>query len=325
MLNPTGLWQALEEIPGLSAVREEWRRWLGEGHSWVEQRLLRPTGELAAVYPSRHGEPYQVIDHGGGRYRAVHPDGEPPLDLSKTDITILRLDMVKLARVLCEAFGFKAEVLDQTAAIGRYLIATWSATPRTTCPVWFCAQADRAQLHDSLRRLTAEADGPFVVFTPQAIGDAALTRTLTDRSACHLPLSEAVETVASGALAVSPAGARILEEFQGSVQALEATTAGDGRDRAVSSTPADDRYEWARQIDLVRATNQVLGEGMLNKGVLSRACADGHVKTNGKSGRSARVSVRSFLAWVSHQNQLGADEATQIRNAVIGEISSRNS
>lgn len=94
---------------------------------------------------------------------------------------------------------------------------------------------------------------------------------------------------------------------------------------AESSLPSDDRYDWARQIDLVRATNQVLGEGMLNKGVLSRACADGQVETNGKTGRGARVRVRSFLTWVSRQNQLGAEETNQIRNAVIGEISSRNS
>ncbi len=98
-----------------------------------------------------------------------------------------------------------------------------------------------------------------------------------------------------------------------------------GRPQVGASKPLDDRYAWARQIDLVRATNQVLGEGMLNKGVLSRACADGHVETNGATGRGARVRVRSFLTWVSRQNQLGADETNQIRNAVIGEISSRRS
>lgn len=96
------------------------------------------------------------------------------------------------------------------------------------------------------------------------------------------------------------------------------------RCRPIEPAP-DDRYEWARQIELVRATNQVLGERTLHKGVLSRACADGQVETNGKTGRSAKVRVRSFLTWVSRQHQLGAEEATQIRNAVIGEISSRNS
>jgi hypothetical protein len=108
-------------------------------------------------------------------------------------------------------------------------------------------------------------------------------------------------------------------------RAPEATTARDAQGRATSSSPSDDRFQWARQIDLVRATNQVLGDGMLNKGVLSRACADGHVETNGKPGRGARVRVRSFLTWVSRQNQLGAEETNQIRNAVIGEISARNS
>lgn len=114
------------------------------------------------------------------------------------------------------------------------------------------------------------------------------------------------------------------ENHQASAPPAAADSAKDGQNRAASPASSDDRYGWARQIDLVRATNQVLGEGMLNKGVLSRACADGQVETNGRTGRGARVRVRSFLTWVSRQHELGAEEATQIRNAVIGEISSRH-
>lgn len=121
------------------------------------------------------------------------------------------------------------------------------------------------------------------------------------------------------------AGTTAPQEHRGPTLALEATPAKDGQNQATSSASSDDRYEWARQIDLVRATNQVLGEGMLNKGVLSRACADGQVETNGTTGRGARVRLRSFLVWISRQNQLGAEETNQIRNAVIGEISARNS
>lgn len=86
-----------------------------------------------------------------------------------------------------------------------------------------------------------------------------------------------------------------------------------------------DRYDWARQIELVRATNQVHGEGSLNKGVLSRACSDGHLTTNGAKGRAALVQVRSFLAWVTRRFEIGKDEEVQVRNAIIGEINSRNS
>ncbi len=221
MRNPERLWRALEAIPGLAAVPAEWRRWLGDELAWVEQHLLRPTGELATVYPSSYGEPYQIIDHGSGRYKAVHPDGEPPIDLANSDITILRLDVVKLAGLLCAAFGFKAEPFTQAQATGRYRIGTWPATPRTICPVWFCVQPDRSQLHASLRHLAAEADGPLVVLTLSAIADAALARTLTNRIACYLPLSEAVENVDGGSLAVSPVGTRILEAFQRSVRTSE--------------------------------------------------------------------------------------------------------
>lgn len=92
-----------------------------------------------------------------------------------------------------------------------------------------------------------------------------------------------------------------------------------------AAAPAsEDPYEWARQVDLVRATNQVLGEDFLHKGVLSRECAKGHLVTNGKSGRAARVSCDSFLTWLGRKHGVGVEELTQLRNAIIGEIRARN-
>lgn len=125
--------------------------------------------------------------------------------------------------------------------------------------------------------------------------------------------------------ATPPASTTVAQEHEGPSPALATVPARDGQKQVTAAASSDDRYEWARQVDLVRATNQVLGDGMLNKGVLSRACANGQVETNGKTGRGARVRVRNFLAWVSRQNELGADETTQIRNAVIGEIVARHS
>jgi len=86
-----------------------------------------------------------------------------------------------------------------------------------------------------------------------------------------------------------------------------------------------DRYQWARQSELWRATNQVLGEAVLDKGVISRACNAGGIDTNGRSGRGCMVRVSSFITWMIKRNELGRDEASQIRNAIIGEISTRNS
>jgi len=97
---------------------------------------------------------------------------------------------------------------------------------------------------------------------------------------------------------------------------------------AVAPIPAKDskyEYEWARQVELVRSTNQVLGQDELCKGVLSRACRDCLIETNGKSGQGSRVRVGSFLPWVARKFSLTKEEQTQVRNAIIGEISERNS
>jgi len=91
---------------------------------------------------------------------------------------------------------------------------------------------------------------------------------------------------------------------------------------AVPST--DDRYAWARQAELVNAVNHVLGQGMLHKGVLSRACQSKQIETNGLPGRASRVSVPHFMAWAAEQFSIGSDEQIQLRNAIIGEINMRN-
>jgi len=87
--------------------------------------------------------------------------------------------------------------------------------------------------------------------------------------------------------------------------------------------PDVDRYACARQAELVRATNQVLGAGYLNPGVLSRACKSGEIATNGKTGRGSMVDVRSYIVWLGRKRQIPKNELDQVRNAVIGEISER--
>lgn len=84
----------------------------------------------------------------------------------------------------------------------------------------------------------------------------------------------------------------------------------------------DPRYAWARQAELVRATNQTLSEGSLNPGVLSRACKAREIATNGRTGRAGMVEVDSFLAWLKKRD-IPQNEVNQVRNAIIGEIGER--
>ncbi|MBN2583218.1 MAG: hypothetical protein JXL80_09120 [Planctomycetes bacterium] len=83
---------------------------------------------------------------------------------------------------------------------------------------------------------------------------------------------------------------------------------------------AESRFDRAQQAQLVRATNHVLGQATLNKGSLSAAIRDGHIKYNGRSGRACRVEVRSFLAWIERKENLPREEVVQVRIAIMAEI-----
>jgi len=127
------------------------------------------------------------------------------------------------------------------------------------------------------------------------------------------PMSALVETGSNVALLHSPPS-----QCQTAVM-LQAQPVG-----TPTRAPSEDRYAWARQIELVRATNQVLGQDSgLNAGVLSRACRNGEIATNQKSGRASMVDTKSFIAWLGKSRELAKDELDQVRNAVIGEISNR--
>ena len=89
------------------------------------------------------------------------------------------------------------------------------------------------------------------------------------------------------------------------------------------TTPMVDPYAWARQAELIKAVNKVIGEGELNPGVLSRACKAGEMTTNQQTGRGAMVAVKSFIAWLGKKRELPKEELDQVRNAIIGEISAR--
>jgi len=95
-------------------------------------------------------------------------------------------------------------------------------------------------------------------------------------------------------------------------------------DTSGPGTSDDDRYTWARQAELIKATNQVLGAGYLNPGVLSKACKSGEIATNGKASRGSMVNVKSYIVWLGAKRKIPKHELNQVRNAVIGEISERN-
>lgn len=97
----------------------------------------------------------------------------------------------------------------------------------------------------------------------------------------------------------------------------------DGLSLASRTAQLQELMRWAHPIELVRATDAVLGAGELNPGVLSKACSKGEIETNGKKGRGSLVCVKSYLTWLGKQRNLEWQEHVQVRNAIIGEIIDR--
>lgn len=89
-------------------------------------------------------------------------------------------------------------------------------------------------------------------------------------------------------------------------------------------SPPNKDFDWARQTELYRATQRVLGEDEApNKGTISRAIQDGRIETNGKSGQACRAKVDSYKAWITRFKKLPHNEVNQIIDAVMSEIRDR--
>jgi hypothetical protein len=83
-------------------------------------------------------------------------------------------------------------------------------------------------------------------------------------------------------------------------------------------------FDWAKQVELCRAVERVLGEGESpDRGTISKAVRAGQLESNGQSGRACRVKVDSFKAWITKAKELANDEVLQIMDAVMNEIRSR--
>lgn len=86
-----------------------------------------------------------------------------------------------------------------------------------------------------------------------------------------------------------------------------------------------DCFNWATKTELLKATRRVLGKDVSPVlGTISKNVSNGHIESNGKSGRNnCLVSISSYLAWLSKQKKIPQDEVRQVEDAIINEIRNR--
>ena len=106
----SSLWQYLEDLHGLSAVRAAWERGFGAHFEASRGAFLTRTEEEARAYPSPHlcRCTLRVVPDAEGKFTGVSDCGSigcRDVKLTRTDVLLWELNWRKLGTAIAEAFG----------------------------------------------------------------------------------------------------------------------------------------------------------------------------------------------------------------------------
>jgi hypothetical protein len=198
MRAPLRLWQALERIPGLAAVTQEWRSLLGDEYELVEA-FLRPNGKLATGYPCPEPEGcgcvHAVVEHAPDDIVAVcrcTPRRCEAIPLRRQDIVVYELNRSALGASIASALQItqdeKASVdgLPMTSQIG-----TYSPYAGFRFPVYLTIQMEPDEFERVVDGLLCRNDKPFILLIPtRDLCPPALGRRIEARNSALIVLSE---------------------------------------------------------------------------------------------------------------------------------------
>ena len=167
------------------------------------------------------GCPRHVVDHGDGRFVAVcddHPKRCDRLELTKKDIAVHEIDVLKLCVAAAVAFGIDP-VGDEVTGFQQ----TWHVgddIPRAgyRFPIFLTIQTDRASLRDVAARLCAATGPAFLLLVPTLqLTDMAMTDLLGRQQARVVALADLFDKDGSGKLASNDAARAVLTQFRDTV------------------------------------------------------------------------------------------------------------
>ena len=166
MSNLNQFWQAIELLPTLAAVEEEWRSLLGVHFSLAES-FLRPKPNLAESYPNSPGRlALEVIQHGDDDYVGVCPETGSAFPLRKQQLIVYEVNRVELAQRIAQAFELTLprswEDWEQRTQFVGWTKTTIEGSLR--CFLGYPLESNDVQIIAS--RLIAEHEIPFVLFVP---------------------------------------------------------------------------------------------------------------------------------------------------------------
>ncbi len=243
--SPRGFWQALEIVPGLSAVAAEWQMRIGEGYEPAKP-FLRPSGKLASSHPCTEQRPcecaHEVVEHGLDDIVAVCRCGRgcTTFPLNRSEIAVYELDRTAFDQTLAGVFNLMEEPdpttgLHQTTRIGVY-----SPYAGFRFPVYLTIQLELDDFHHVVSSLVSRTDEPFILIAPtHDLCTAPTERMLASRKSAFVPLEENIE------LAVRPRFRllRPLDDILSSFQAANLPAPENDGSLVFFPTPPDSTWE----------------------------------------------------------------------------------
>ena len=239
--SPRGFWQALETVPGLSAVAAEWQMRIGEGYEPAKP-FLRPSGKLVSSHPCTERRPcecaHEVVEHGLDDIVAVCRCGRgcTTFPLNRSEIAVYELDRTAFDQAVAGAFNLMGEPhtengLHQTTRIGVY-----SPYAGFRFPVYLTIQLEPDDFHHVVSGLVSRPHKPFVLLAPTRNHCAGRTEELlTDRKSAFVSLEENIELAGYPRLCLL----RPFDDILSSFQAANLPAPDGGGAMAFFPTPPD--------------------------------------------------------------------------------------
>jgi hypothetical protein len=226
------LWQALEDLPGLAAVKAEWKSLLGDELAFTEQ-FLRPRQQLAGSFPRLEptgpGMPYRVVDHGDGSFVGVCDESGESIPLRKADLIVHEFDRCRFASSLAAILGFEPGIAPMSRNTGMNSVGSFVSASGTRFHGFLTVPHDSNDLKEAAAELVAYKQSPFTLFAPtRRFQTPAVDTIVRANASVFSALADIVTISGTEKLQVAPDIIGLLTE---------------GRVTTVSDEPLSDRAE----------------------------------------------------------------------------------
>lgn len=165
------LWKAIEDIPGLLAIRAAWRN-ASRADFGLIAASLQPTAKFSGTYPcpypNGHSCPRRIVNYGDDEVAAICQDPHricPDLSLSVKDALLYELDLFGFIKPVLEAAGVRNPQL-ALRTHGVWNVGLAIAGDLSFQPAYLLVLSETEAFDRAAQSLMFEIEGAFTIIAP---------------------------------------------------------------------------------------------------------------------------------------------------------------